>query len=307
MWWPRSLRRPSDLWTRLPWQARLSRSVLSGFFVAIPVMIAVRHWLGITGWLPTGDPAHEWFLAAEAIVVAVAAAVTTGAVIWARSQKLTFGEGFRVLFGATTPSPSWDNPRITRLLAPATGRVRPPHPDDPADHERAIAEVVPLLPATAGDTGVAAAATGARLLRAIEQQDQELLSLERVASASEADRLWAQLASLGDEAAGESSERRELRELLRHQLEVVHRVRGRRETVAQQRAHYFDLLRGLWTQLRGICDLPSDDERKVTESSERLRSLCSEIAAALETSGGSAAEPALASIALKRPRSISRG
>jgi len=38
MWWPRTLRRPGDLWTSLPWPARLVRGVLSTFFVAVPVM-----------------------------------------------------------------------------------------------------------------------------------------------------------------------------------------------------------------------------------------------------------------------------
>ena len=39
MWWPRALRRPSDVWARLPWQARLVRVVLSAFFLAVPGMI----------------------------------------------------------------------------------------------------------------------------------------------------------------------------------------------------------------------------------------------------------------------------
>ena len=285
MWWPTSLRRPADLWTRLPWQARLTRGALSAFFISVPVMIVLRTWLGGTGRLTSGDPAQDWFVLAEAVVVLSAAAVAAGAVGWARGRGLSTGESFRVLFGATTSSSSWHTPRIARLLAPALGRVRPPQSDDPADHERAIAEALPLLPSAAGDSGVAAAAIAQRLLRAIVQRDLELTSLERVASASELDRLGAQLASLGDEVPGESGERRELRDLVRHQLEVVRRVRGRRETMAQERARHFDLLRGLWTRLCEVSDAPMDDARRVIEAATRVRSLCSEIVEELETPG----------------------
>jgi serine/threonine protein kinase len=281
MWWPRSLRRPSDLWARLPLPARLTRSALSAFFVAIPVLIALRHWLGDSGRL-SADASEQWFLASEALVVVGAAIVAGGAVTWARRQGLSPGESFRVLFGATMASSDWQTPRITRLLAPPTERVRSPSPDDPADHERAIVDVLPLLPASAGEAGTAAAAMGERLMRAIELRDIELNSLENVASEAEIDRLSAQLASLGEPAPGERSERRELRELVRHQLDIVRRVRGRRETMAQQRAHLFDLLRGLWTHVRAACDTPVDDPRQVADASNRVRTLCAEIAADLD-------------------------
>src|SRR5204863_7968418 len=42
MWWPRALRRPNDLWRRLPWPARTVRVVLSVFLFALPTMILLR-------------------------------------------------------------------------------------------------------------------------------------------------------------------------------------------------------------------------------------------------------------------------
>jgi hypothetical protein len=259
MWWPRGLRRPTDLWTRLPWQARLARSAVSAFFVAIPVIIVLRRWLGDMGWLPSGDLAHAWFVFAEALVVIAVAAVAGGAFFWARARGLSSGDAFRLLFGTTSPSSYWQLPRISRLLAPATGRVRAPIADDVSDHRRAIAELSPFLPAGAGDTGAAASTVAERLLRAIHDRDAELESLERVASTGEVDRLSAQLEQLGGEAAGEGAERRELRDLVQHQLDVVRRARGRREALAQERAHLFDLMRGLWTRVRRMAGARPDD------------------------------------------------
>lgn len=38
MWWPLVLRRPDDLWRRLPWQARAIRTVMSVFVLSLPVL-----------------------------------------------------------------------------------------------------------------------------------------------------------------------------------------------------------------------------------------------------------------------------
>jgi len=282
MWWPRALRRPSDLWPRLPWQARLARGALSGFFVAVPGVIVLRQWLGDTGRLGSIDPTQQWFMFGEAAVVLGAAGIVAGALRWARGQGLLFGEVIRLLFGATTASPSWSAPRLARLLAPAVGRVRPPQRDDPADHHRAIVDLLPLLPAEAEDIGITAAAMAKEVLGAIAHRDRELVSLERDASAIEVDRLTAQLASFGDESPGENRDRRELRNLVRNQLGIAGRVRSRSEAVSQQRAHFFGMLRGLWTQLSEACDATGGDPSTIGQKAERVRSLCARIAADLQ-------------------------
>ncbi|HEY8174678.1 MAG TPA: serine/threonine-protein kinase [Gemmatimonadaceae bacterium] len=280
MWWPRALRRPSDLWRRLPWPARASRVALSAFFVAIPGTIVLRQWFAERGRLAPGS--DNWFIMAEGTIVLGSASVIAAALWWARRRGLSTAESVRVLFGATTASSSWNEPKIARLLAPAVGRVRPPDRDAPADHLRAIGELLPLLLSVQTDVSAAAATLAHRVLRAIEQRDEELGLLARDASASELDRLSAQLGTLGGDAPSEGRERRELRELVRHQLEVVRRMRARHEALSQQRAHLFDLLRGLWTQLRAACDAPAGAAGTPDPTIERVRALCAEIAAELE-------------------------
>ncbi len=281
MWWPRILRRPGDLWARLPGPARLARVTLSTFFVALPGMILTRQWLAAKGRLPAVDADPGWFAAAEGSLVLATAAVTAGTLRWALRHGLTVAQATRVLFGATTPSPAWSDPRVARLLTSGPLGVRPPERDDPADHRRAIEDLVPLLPNDAAGVGAATARAASSLLAAIDECDRQLASLARDASAPELDRLTTQLAALDQAFPLESDERRELRDLVRHQLEVVRRMRGRYELVSAQRARLFDLMRGLWSQLSLVRD--AGGSAMTPHLCARVRALCAEIADQLET------------------------
>jgi tRNA A-37 threonylcarbamoyl transferase component Bud32 len=280
MWWPRALRRPGDLWARLPRPARLVRNVLSTFFVALPGMILTRQWLATEGWLPAVDASPGWFAAAEGALVIGAAAVTAVTLAWALGRGLSVAEAARVLFGATAASPAWSEPRIARLLTPGAFGVQPPERDAPADHRRAIDDLVPLLPPEAADVGAAATRVARRLLGAIEECDRQLASLARDASAAELDRLTAQLDALGDPSSREYDERHELRELVRHQLDLVRRMRGRHELLSDHRARLFDLMRGLWMQLSLVRDAAGSGT--TPQLCTRARALCAEIADQLE-------------------------
>ena len=280
MWWPRALRRPADLWPRLPRAARLVRGILSALIVALPALILAREGAGPAIAMPA------WFVAAEGAIVASAAAVIAAALWWARRRGLHGAEVTRVLFGATMPSPGWSAPRVARLLgAPATGGVRAPDRDAPADHRRAIGDLAPLLPETAGDVGALAARAAHRLLVAIEACDAEIVALAHDANAGELDRLTAQLGALERDtvAADASPERRELLALVRRQLDVVRRMRVRCELLSQRRTRLFTLMRGLWTQLCLVRDTAADDEPAVSATAvARVRALCDEIARELD-------------------------
>ena len=284
MWWPRALRRPTDLWPRLPWPARMVRAVLSAFTVALPVLILTRGRLEATVRLSPDGPGREWFATLEAALVLGAAVATAGALWWAHGRGLPVAKAVRVLFGATTPSPGWRTPDVARLLAPTAGLgVRPPDPAVPADHRRAIAELAPLLPPPAASLGARAVEMARRTLAAIEACDAEVAALSRDASAGELDRLTAQVAALEEEVPSASlAERRELLALVRSQLSVVRRMRLRCELVSQRRTRLFTLLRGLWTQLCLVRDTAADDPLVTGTVSDRVRALSDEIGRELE-------------------------
>ena len=284
MWWPRALRRPGDLWSRLPRPARLVRRLLTGVLVALPAMMLARRWLAADGALPGGPALQAPDAVVERGLVLCVAAVTAGALAWALARGLSLREAVHLLFGATMPSPGWRAPAVARLLAPAWREVRPPASDDAADHARAIGELARLLPASLAADGDGAARAADRVVAAAAECDRELAALARDAGPGETARLTAQLGALEAEA-GEHADHAELRELLRRQLELVQRMRARRESVLHARIRLLDLLRALWTQLCLVHGTAATVAAIGPEVAARLRALCTETADLLGADG----------------------
>ena len=262
MWWPRALRRPSDLWKRLPWPARAVRVLLSAFIVALPTMILAREWVEVTSG---ASPAavRDAFARVEWTLVLITGAGVLASLVWAMSRRLPVADTVRVLVGATLPGHGWDDPRVARLLAPRAG-ARQPAADSPADHLRAIADVARQLPDIATADLRAALTTAARaLFDTIERCDSEIAQLSCDADAGEMDRLATQIASIDSGTA--IDERKELAELLRRELDLLRRMRVRCELVSQRRARSFSQLRGLYQR---AC--AARDER-TAEAMERLK------------------------------------
>ncbi len=252
VWWPRALRRPSDLWQRLPIVAKTVRVVLSA---ALPALLAVI--------LLGGNEIAQW------TIVVASAVVVVLSFLWAKRKGLAFDKSFRLLLGPTVSSPGWKAPELLRLLAPAYGKIHEPIGDEPSDYLRAIRELIPHVPPGPGDAGMRAAAAE-NVLKAIDKLDAELAELARDAGPAEANRLSTQLESLEARGAVDTRERTELRDLVRHQLELVRRLQGRREVVLQQRAHLVDLLRELWSVLRDIGESQDGNPAAIS----RLDAMC---------------------------------
>ncbi len=249
MWWPRALRRPTDLWRRLPWRARMVRGAVSAFIVALPALILTRQWVEAVTGAGVG-----WFGATESALVVGVVAVVLVVGAWSRRRGLAWADTTRLMFGATASSAGWSAPALRRLLAPAHGGVRAPERDDPADHRRAIDEAVGRLDGAAREKAAHAADVARRLVVLLDRCDSERRALSLGSSAGETDRITAQLAAL-EEASHADGETRALAELLRAQLEVVHRMRVRCEMLSSQRAHLLQLLHGMWTLLVGMAGL----------------------------------------------------
>jgi hypothetical protein len=291
MWWPRALRRPTDLWARLPRPARVARAVLSAFLVALPGMILMREWVeAITGTRPPAT-GMGWFAMVEAVIVAGAAAVMAWTLAWGRQSGLGWAATMRVSFGATVPSSWWSTPAVTKLLAPSSRGVRPPDRDVPADHRRAIGELVMQLPPSASRLGARITAAARRTTDALELCDSEIATLSPHASTGELDRLSAQLGALEEGGTRTSAEQRELSELLRRQLEVVRRIRVRCELVSQRRTRLLTRLRGLWTQASLLREALEAGDSVPTASSERIDALCGEIDRELASEPASVMSP----------------
>jgi serine/threonine-protein kinase len=282
LWWPLPLRRPTDLWTRLPWQARGVRLVLSLFLATLPVVVLTRQWFVGRGGADWREFRYLFSLAEEALLVVGTTTVVTAAFWWTRRHGLSLADGSRLLCGATTPSPAWNTPQVARLLRPPPGSVRPPDRDSPADHRRAISDLVTLLPAEDGDVGAEAARVAQRLVEAIDACDREVARVVPDAGPAELDRLESQLAALQPASPDESADRRDLRQLIERQLDVVRRMHAHGETLSHQRAHLLHLIRGLWAQLCLVRNVASSGPVPTARATERLRALCAEIGEEIE-------------------------
>ena len=273
MWWPRALRRPTDLWARLPWQARLVRVVLSAFLLALPTVVLTQQWFTTHGVTPSA----EWrklFLAGQVVLVLGTASVVVGTLLWTLRRGLSLADGARFLFGATVPSPAWSRPATARLLVMPAGDVRAPDRDSAADHARAIADLIALLPDAASDVATEALRVARRLASAVEQCDREIASLQHDASAAEIDRLEARLAALDASPTQDGSDAGDLRDLVTHQLNLVRRMHARGEGLSHRRAKLLHLMRGLWAQL---CVMRNAEPGSPMRGQDRLRALCTEI------------------------------
>ena len=272
MWWPRALRRPTDLWKRLPWQARAVRSGLSVFMIVLPVMILLRPEIERVG----GVTARARFGDAQTILVIGAAATIVLGLVWAYQKRLSWSDTARLLVGATTPSSGWSSPDIAPMLAPLKGRTRGPMRDTAAEYRRAILDALPTLPAAAIGTTQDLARAVKRLHDEIDVHDAEIAALERDASPAEVERLSTRLASLNDDTTP-SPARRELIELVRRELDVVRDLRVASEIVSQRRAHLYAMLRGLWTQVNTVRDQAAETSSSAHPAIVRLIEMCADI------------------------------
>jgi len=264
MWWPRGLRRPSDIWDRLPWIAKGVRILLLALCPGLLALVLLRGRIaGYDKWVGFG----EW-----AIFIGGSVALAL-AFLWARRNGLATDQSAHLLLGPTLPSSGWNDPAVIQLLAPASGSIRPPIGDAPSDYLRAIRELLPLLERADEDAAAQTAAVADRALRAIDQSDRELASISKDASPDEANRLAMQLESLDGAGGADPDDRAELRELVKHQLALVRRMQARRDMLLGERSHVVDLLRTLWTLARATGDSGSGD----TSTIERLRAACAQI------------------------------
>ena len=251
MWWPHALRRPHDLWRRLPWPARASRMLLSAFIVTLPTLILAREWVEAASGAPR-DAVHDAFARLEWGLVWFTGAGLALALVWGLARRLSPVNAVRMVVGTTMPSKGWEEPAVARLLAPRAGE-RLPNPDSPVEHVRAIDALLGRSSDVLDEQlRTAASAEAHALLRAIEALDTELGELTADADTAEMDRLSAQIASI--ESGLERAERRELAELLHRELDLRRRIRLRCELVAQERARTLGVLRGLYRHVCGAYD-----------------------------------------------------
>ena len=283
-WYPRRLRRPGDLWDRLPPAIRMPRQLLGAALVAwalvlIPLSVAKNS--GGDYYERTGRQTAVGALAdlpkAAFLMPLVLLCLATifGAVfatLWLRRRlgplyEFEFDE--MPVFGATWKRSSpWRRPAYQALLRPLT-EASSPRSDE--ELERAVVSMADALPPALADAAPAVRSAARSLRAGIARLDREIATLTRDADAQEAARLEAKLAALGPPSDGEPPDRRQMRELLAQQRSLFQDMAARLERTRSERARRAELLRALWTRIARLT--PAADAR----SRDELRDVCAEI------------------------------
>lgn len=247
-WYPRFLRRPWDVWERLPWPFRIFRGAatlaLANIVAAMPIamllMSRIEQAQAEQGQIPPLPPAGPvLFASLLALVLVGIASLAVGA-----RHVLALGYDLytrRLVAGALMSGPTarralWRRLEVARALLPP--RAAPPElrsePRLPGDYARAIARA-------RGEAGEAEA-----LVLEIAGIDAEIGRLAADADPEEAQRLREKLDALGADAAEDGEERRHRRRLLLEQVDLVAKVEARLEETRARRQSRLDALRELW-------------------------------------------------------------
>jgi hypothetical protein len=136
-----------------------------------------------------------------------------------------------LILGSTTHKRFWRMPHVARLLSPVPSRTATPdrQPQTPAELVLAMRNHAEKLSGPAHELGTTA----------------------RDASAAEIGALDQKLAALGDEA-GENASRRELRQMLSNQRDLLRRLADQLAATMRRRERIVDLLRTLWLQVANL-------------------------------------------------------
>jgi tRNA A-37 threonylcarbamoyl transferase component Bud32 len=245
-WWPKALRRPGDVWERLPKSVRVCRTITmsmfgTSFLVSFPLMITSILWrMGDRSLNPTFKALMPFIIAAPAVVLLAPLAMTA---YWARRFRLPHVVAVKLL-NEPLVSRFWKRPEVANVLgAPRTAAT------SAISSPREIARALDVAANAASGQLRQMFQDAARLARdvggTIDAIDSELRELARDLDPAERHRLEQKLAS----TAGA-----QMRELLLSQMHLLDDLERRRVALTERRDRYAQQLQNLWLraqQLRG--------------------------------------------------------
>jgi hypothetical protein len=297
-WYPEALRRPGDVWLRLPPSLRRARTVLGLTLTSGLVVPAVLVPFFSPRYLddPQRGPLSlmggiGWGVAALYVTLGIFMILSySRAHRWLRGFGLSRWDADRVLDESALHGPFWTRPDIAALLLPPArpGEAAPPAPRWPQEYLQAILRIAQDLTGGAREPGAQAAAVARELVSKVDSLEAEVGELRHDVDSDELGRIDRRLESLGPEAPGEDRERRQIRELLSRQREVARSLAAHKERKAVQQARLVCLLEGLWSVLRTLQSMSTAGTQTPPAGMDQVRALCREIEAELRGDGGEA-------------------
>ena len=270
-WYPRGLRRRSNVWDRLPAAVRPMRwwfSAAGAIWFVFSVLII-------------GSFALRSRSATAMLAVCVGTLTAVMTLLWPflrgrALRELERGglaptDAHRVMMTASLSRAAfWARPHIDAVLGPATPTEPRRRADSPHGQLQSILRNADDLSGPLRALGAQAAVAARQLVTSIEHADRDLAELARGLDPAEEERLTAKIAALGAGSA-------EMRPLLEKQLDLVRELSARIEDGRDERNRRVEMLKTLALNLTALRARASEAPTEVPSLSDRVRQLCDEI------------------------------
>ena len=268
-WYPRPLRRPGNVWHRLPSAVRYLRSTLPAFVVFFAAIFLVGEFPnvyrspaafivkigGLLGW----------------IVVWSLLTFRAGRVL--RQSGLSRPDARRVML-SVPPSRSsfWTRSHIAPILAAARPADATRRSDSPHEHLQAILRDGNDLSGPLRPLAREAAVAARQLVASIQQSETQIADLARNVEPEDEKRLVEKIDALG---SGDEAEA--MRSLLHKQLELIRGLNARIEEAKDSRSRHVEMLKTLALHMASLRARLSETPSEVKALSDTVRALCDNI------------------------------
>lgn len=283
MWWPTRLRRPDDVWKRLPFPARIIRVVMSVFTVSLPILMLDQEWFARL--VVPSDTLDNWYTVAGLIMVATVLALTA-TFFWSTRLRLARIDNLHFLFGPTAQSTFWRRPDVVRQLQLATPGVRPPDVQVPNDFVRAMLELQRVRHNENSHLLEAAIALARRIPPALTGINREITDFERDAPPAEVVRLNARLSALRNATPStvQLVQHSALVTIVESEIALLHAIQQRKTLAVNDAVALSDVLKALWNALLRAEDYPGEHAAAESQVATVVRT-GTELLTRLERSG----------------------
>ncbi len=277
-WYPRPLRRPGNVWGRVPSAVRSLRGAVLMLALVPTVYAPLRLHYG-------EEHAFDFYRnpnpsMIELSVLMLLVAIWAGLAVRARRdlkrRGLAPADAFRVMYTIPASRTSfWARPHIAAILAPAPSGVADSgrRLDSPHDYLQSIRRDADELSGPLRPLAAEAAVAARQLVDSIEQAERQIADLARSLGPGEEERLTAVI-----EALASDDEYTPIRVLLEKQLQLVREMSARIEEARERRSRRVEMLKTLSLHVASLrARLAQTPPSEVRLLSDKVRALCDEI------------------------------
>lgn len=276
--WPLQLRRPGDVWQRLPRLVRRLRVAAGGALLAAIAVLALAIREQLLG------PGHQNHADRLLLLLAPVIWAQLGGLLWltrfGKKLGLDAETSTRLIGKPTWNDPFWKKPEIARLLTPVgVPHTRVEEPSTPAEVAMGVRRVAATLPSHHSALAKEATERAEAIAKRIATMDAELAALARDFRQDDVTVIERRIADLGPERTDEPAARREIRQMHQQQLKVLQRLQQQVVDGQARREHLAGLLRTLYLQ---VSELNVESKRLTEADTSGVREIVDRMAREVE-------------------------